>query len=62
MMNNPQFLQQMSAMMSNPAIMEQIIASNPQMAGMGQEARNMMQSEHFRQMVYVVTQIHRSPT
>ncbi|KAJ7127036.1 hypothetical protein C8R44DRAFT_667949 [Mycena epipterygia] len=51
MMNNPQFLQQMSAMMSNPAIMEQIIASNPQMAGMGQEARNMMQSEHFRQMV-----------
>ncbi|KAJ6619703.1 hypothetical protein B0H10DRAFT_2024528 [Mycena sp. CBHHK59/15] len=51
MMNNPQFLQQMSAMMSNPAVMEQIIASNPQMAGMGQEARNMMQSEHFRQMV-----------
>ncbi|KAJ6505961.1 hypothetical protein DFH09DRAFT_1200732 [Mycena vulgaris] len=51
MMNNPQFLQQMSAMMSNPAIMEQIISSNPQMAGMGQEARNMMQSEHFRQMV-----------
>ncbi|KAJ7170628.1 hypothetical protein C8R43DRAFT_980283 [Mycena crocata] len=51
MMNNPQFLQQMSTMMSNPAIMDQIIASNPQMAGMGQEARNMMQSEHFRQMV-----------
>ncbi|KAJ7931473.1 hypothetical protein B0H13DRAFT_2227985 [Mycena leptocephala] len=36
MMNNPQFLQQMSNMMSNPAIMDQIIASNPQMAGMGQ--------------------------
>ncbi|KAK7033132.1 ubiquitin domain-containing protein DSK2 [Favolaschia claudopus] len=51
MMNNPQFLQQMSAMMSNPAIMDQIIASNPQMAGMGPEARALMQSDHFRQMV-----------
>jgi ubiquilin len=51
MMNNPQFLQQMSNMMSNPAIMDQIIASNPQMAGMGQEARAIMQSDHFRQMV-----------
>ncbi|KAJ7035003.1 hypothetical protein C8F04DRAFT_1259362 [Mycena alexandri] len=51
MMNNPQFLQQMSTMMSNPAIMDQIIASNPQMAGMGPAARNLMQSEHFRQMV-----------
>ncbi|KAJ7637722.1 hypothetical protein DFH06DRAFT_1219063 [Mycena polygramma] len=51
MMNNPQFLQQMSTMMSNPEIMDQIIASNPQMAGMGQEARAMMQSEHFRNMV-----------
>ncbi|KAF7374889.1 Ubiquitin domain-containing protein DSK2 [Mycena sanguinolenta] len=51
MMNNPQFLQQMSAMMSNPAIMDQIIASNPQMAGMGPEARAIMQSDHFRQMV-----------
>ncbi|KAJ6531745.1 hypothetical protein B0H19DRAFT_1188355 [Mycena capillaripes] len=51
MMNNPQFLQQMSSMMSNPAIMDQIIASNPQMAGMGPEARALMQSDHFRQMV-----------
>ncbi|KAJ7284941.1 hypothetical protein C8J57DRAFT_1119950, partial [Mycena rebaudengoi] len=51
MMDNPQFLQQMSTMMSNPAIMEQIIASNPQMAGMGPEARALMQSDHFRQMV-----------
>ncbi|KAJ7475806.1 hypothetical protein FB451DRAFT_1244842 [Mycena latifolia] len=51
MMNNPQFLQQMSAMMSNPQIMDQIIASNPQMAGMGPEARSIMQSEGFRQMV-----------
>jgi len=41
----------MSTMMSNPAIMEQIIASNPQMAGMGPAARNLMQSETFRQMV-----------
>ncbi|KAJ7650331.1 hypothetical protein FB45DRAFT_779359 [Roridomyces roridus] len=51
MLNNPQFLQQMSTMMSNPQIMDQIIASNPQMAGMGPEARALMQSDHFRQMV-----------
>ncbi|KAJ7227144.1 ubiquitin family-domain-containing protein [Mycena pura] len=51
MMNSPQFLQQMSTMMSNPAIMEQLMASSPQMAGLGPEARSLMQSEHFRQMV-----------
>ncbi|KAF7336628.1 Ubiquitin domain-containing protein DSK2 [Mycena venus] len=51
MMNNPEFLRQMSTMMSNPQIMDQIIASNPQMAGMGAEARALMQSDHFRQMV-----------
>ncbi|KAK7686493.1 hypothetical protein QCA50_010091 [Cerrena zonata] len=47
MMNNPQFLQQMSQMMSNPAIMDGIIASNPQLAGMGQ----VFQSERFREMI-----------
>nr|GAT60795.1 predicted protein [Mycena chlorophos] len=51
MMNNPQFLEQMSAMMSNPQIMDQILASSPQMAQLPPEARAMMQSDYFRQMV-----------
>ncbi|KAF7327614.1 hypothetical protein MKEN_00340600 [Mycena kentingensis (nom. inval.)] len=51
MMNNPAFLQQMSNMMSNPEVMNQILASSPQMAQLPPEARQMMQSEHFRQMV-----------
>ncbi|KAF7312305.1 hypothetical protein MIND_00243500 [Mycena indigotica] len=51
MMNNRQFLQQMSTMMSNPQIMDQILASSPQMASLPPEARSMMQSDHFRQMV-----------
>ncbi|KAJ7066914.1 hypothetical protein C8F01DRAFT_1119518 [Mycena amicta] len=51
MMNNPQFLQQMSTMMSNPQIMDQILASSPQMAQLPPEARSMMQSDYFRQMV-----------
>jgi hypothetical protein len=34
--------------------MDQIMASNPQMAGaQGEHFRQMMQSDHFRQMVYV---------
>ncbi|KAF9476191.1 hypothetical protein BDN70DRAFT_882730 [Pholiota conissans] len=51
MMNSPQFLQQMSTMMSNPAIMDQIIASNPQLAAMGPQVRQAFQDEGFRQMV-----------
>lgn len=52
-MNSPEFLQQMSAVMSNPAILDQIIASNPQLGAMGPQAREMLQSERFRQMMYV---------
>ncbi|EIM83168.1 uncharacterized protein STEHIDRAFT_101265 [Stereum hirsutum FP-91666 SS1] len=51
MMNSPEFLQQMSAVMSNPAILDQIIASNPQLGAMGPQAREMLQSERFRQMM-----------
>lgn len=53
MMNSPEFLQQMSSVMSNPAILDQIIASNPQLGAMGPQAREMLQSERFRQMMYV---------
>ena len=53
MWNNPAFLQQMSSLMSNPAIVDQIIASNPQLAGMAPQVRQVFQSEQFRQMMYV---------
>jgi ubiquilin len=53
MLNSPAFLQQMSAMMSNPAIIDQVIASNPQLAAMGPQMRQAFQDEGFRQMLYV---------
>jgi ubiquilin len=51
MMSSPQFLQQMSSIMSNPAVLDQIIASNPQLAAMGPQVREVFQSENFRQMM-----------
>ena len=51
MMNSPEFLQQMSSLMSNPAILEQALALNPQYASMAPHAREMFQSERFRQMM-----------
>ncbi len=52
MMNSPEFLQQMSSLMSNPAIFEQALALNPQFASIGPQAREMFQSERFRQMMF----------
>lgn len=40
--------------MSNPAIMEQAIASNPQLATMGPHVRETFQSPAFREMMYAV--------
>lgn len=54
MFNSPQFLQQMSSLMSNPAILDQIIASNPQLQEMGPQIREIFQSEQFRQLMYVL--------
>ncbi|EMD30875.1 hypothetical protein CERSUDRAFT_89638 [Gelatoporia subvermispora B] len=51
MLNSPQFLQQMSSVMSNPAVLDQLIASNPQLAAMGPQVRQVFQSERFRQMM-----------
>ncbi|KAH7925375.1 hypothetical protein BV22DRAFT_435938 [Leucogyrophana mollusca] len=51
MMNSPQFLQQMSGVMSNPAVLDQIIASNPQLAAMAPQVRELFQSERFRDMI-----------
>ena len=53
MLNSPQFMQQMSALMNNPAIVDQVIASNPQLAAMGPRVREAFQDEGFRQMMYV---------
>lgn len=53
MMNNPQFLQQMSGLLSNPEVIEQVIASNPHFAAMAPQVRQMFQSEHFREMMCV---------
>jgi len=51
MMNSPEFLQQMSSLMSNPAVLDQALALNPQYAAMGPQAREIFQSERFRQMM-----------
>ncbi|KAI0814746.1 hypothetical protein BC629DRAFT_1279766 [Irpex lacteus] len=51
LLSNPDFVQQMSRMMSDPAILDQILASNPQLAGMGPQVRQLFQSEGFRNML-----------
>ncbi|KAI0066737.1 hypothetical protein BV25DRAFT_1972571 [Artomyces pyxidatus] len=51
MMNSPEFMQQMSSAMSNPAVLDQVLASNPQLAAMGPQVREVLQSERFRQMM-----------
>lgn len=53
MLQNPEFLQQMSTIMADPAIIEQLIASDPRLAAMGPRVRELFQSEGFRQMMYV---------
>jgi len=51
MLNSPQFMQQMSTMLSNPAVMDQIIAMDPRLAAMGPQVRAAFQDERFRQMI-----------
>jgi len=51
MLNSPQFLQQMSTLMSNPAIIDQIVASNPDLAAMGPRVREVLQSDAFRELI-----------
>ena len=48
LLDNPQFVQQMSSMLSNPAILDQVAAMNP---ALGPQMRAMMQSPYFREMV-----------
>ncbi|KAI8361771.1 hypothetical protein BD560DRAFT_484122 [Blakeslea trispora] len=51
MLQNPMFAQYMSSVLQNPAILDNIIQTNPQLASMGPEIRTMMQSAEFRQML-----------
>jgi len=41
MLQNPEFLQHMRDMLSRPEVIDQIIASNPQMQAMGPQVREM---------------------
>ncbi|KAG7664826.1 uncharacterized protein J8A68_001643 [[Candida] subhashii] len=51
MMSNPVFLEQMNAMLSNPQMLDFMIQQNPQLRAMGPQAREMLQSPFFRQML-----------
>lgn len=57
MMQNPEFLRHMRDMLGRPEVVDQIIASNPQMQAMGPQVREMrkflltVRSEHFRDMI-----------
>ena len=59
LLDNPQFVQQMSSVMADPAILEQVIASSPQLQAMGPSVREIFQSEGFRQMMCVRRSLHR---
>lgn len=50
-MNNPLFQGTMNEMLRNPQLLDYIIASNPMLQQLGPEARRLMQSDMFRQMM-----------
>ncbi|RCH81358.1 hypothetical protein CU097_002315 [Rhizopus azygosporus] len=51
MLQNPMFAQYMSSVLQNPAVLDSIIQTNPQLSNMGPEIRQMLQSPEFRQML-----------
>lgn len=51
MMSNPMFQESMNAMLSNPQMLDYMINQNPQLRAMGPQARQMLQSPMFRQMM-----------
>ncbi|BGP38622.1 hypothetical protein JCM10450v2_002571 [Rhodotorula kratochvilovae] len=51
MMNNPEVQAQMNQLLSDPAVIDQLIAASPELQQMGPMVRQMMQSEQFRQML-----------
>lgn len=51
MLDNPIFQSQMNEMLSNPQMVDFMIQSNPQLQAMGPQARQLLQSPFFRQML-----------
>lgn len=51
MMNNPQVLQSAARLLEDPAIIDQMIGSDPRLQSMGPQVREMLRSPMFRQML-----------
>lgn len=51
MLSNPQFAQMMNEALQNPQLIDMMIQQNPQLRAMGPEARQILQSPQFRQMI-----------
>lgn len=51
MMSNPQFQESMNSMLSNPQMLDYVINQSPQLRAMGPQARELLQSPFFRQMI-----------
>ncbi|CAE6432767.1 unnamed protein product [Rhizoctonia solani] len=51
MLSSPQFMQQMSRMMSDPNLMDTILAQSPHLTNMDPNMRRTLQSPEFRQMM-----------
>lgn len=51
MMRQPGYRESVEAMLNNPQMLDMMINSNPQLAAMGPQAREMLQSDHMRQMM-----------
>ncbi|KAF9204610.1 hypothetical protein BGZ49_005099 [Haplosporangium sp. Z 27] len=51
MMQDPNFAQYMSSMLQNPQVLESMISMNPALRSIGQEARQMLRSQQFQQMI-----------
>ncbi|KAG0359344.1 hypothetical protein BG005_000954 [Podila minutissima] len=51
MMQDPNFAQYMSSMLQNPQVLQSMMATNPMLQAMGPEARQMLHSPAFQQMI-----------
>ncbi|GAA5967282.1 hypothetical protein JCM11641_000501 [Rhodosporidiobolus odoratus] len=51
LLNSPEAQAQMNRALSDPAVIDQIIQASPELQAMGPQVRQMMQSEHFRNML-----------
>lgn len=51
MLSNPNFAQMMNEALQNPQLVDMMIQQNPQLRAMGPQARQILQSDQFRQMI-----------